>query len=107
MRAEVFPRADRTADEHPGIEAPLGNDEPLRSRSLLIGSPDPGEPIKSPYLLPKLAIPTGPNGSENRWQNPKRLAVRLAEDHPQKDRLFPSRDQQFHAAGTAAVSCVP
>ena len=32
-----------------------------------------------PYLLRNSKVSTGPKGSENGWQNPKRLAVRLAE----------------------------
>ena len=33
---------------------------------------------KTPYLLATTATRTGPTGSQNGWQNPKRLAVRLA-----------------------------
>ena len=56
---EVFPQADRAADEHPRIEAPLGNDEPLRGRSLLIGSSHRRKPQKTPVLLDKPAVRTG------------------------------------------------
>ena len=46
---------------------------------LLIRSGHRRKPQKTPSLLAKPAIRTGPRGSENGWQDRKRLAVRLAE----------------------------
>ena len=50
----------------------------LRERRPVIRYGHRRKPQKTPVLLAKPAIRTSPNGSENGWQNQKRLAVRLA-----------------------------
>ena len=77
--AEPMVEPDRVADDvgRESISVIAGRLAPHRLTLPLVASTRqyPEKLQKTPYLLAYTVVRAGPNGSENGWQNPKRLAV--------------------------------